>query len=55
MAGETFRVGDRVRHSTFGTGMVVQISSDSGLVSVAFEGLGVKKLQPGIAPLTRTG
>ncbi|MYE31968.1 MAG: AAA family ATPase [Chloroflexi bacterium] len=45
--------GDRVRHATFGVGVVVSCEVERGdqRVTVAFEGQGVKKLLLSIAPL----
>jgi len=50
-----FRVGDRVSHPSFGIGTVVQVSGDPGrhILSVAFEGKGIKKLSEAMAPLKR--
>ncbi|MBV9329013.1 MAG: UvrD-helicase domain-containing protein [Chloroflexi bacterium] len=52
----TYRAGDRVRHPTFGTGVVISVRADpSGeIVEVHFAGsAGVKKLDTAFAPLTR--
>jgi len=43
--------GDRVAHATFGEGIVVM--SDEEEVSVAFPGVGLKKLARGVAPLKK--
>ncbi|HET6382976.1 MAG TPA: 3'-5' exonuclease, partial [Armatimonadota bacterium] len=48
-----FKVGDRVRHKVFGIGLVVQADRGDGVVNVAFEGQGIKKLQLGIAPIEK--
>ena len=55
-AEPTYRVGDRVRHPTFGVGIVVGVRADatSEIVEVNFAGGGgVKKLDTSFAPLTR--
>jgi DNA helicase-2/ATP-dependent DNA helicase PcrA len=52
----TYRAGDRVRHPTFGVGIVVGVRADasSEIVDVNFAGgTGVKKLDTAFAPLTR--
>jgi DNA helicase-2/ATP-dependent DNA helicase PcrA len=52
----TYRPGDRVRHPTFGMGVVVGVRADptSEIVEVNFAGaVGVKKLDTAFAPLTR--
>ena len=47
--------GDRVEHERFGRGVVISCELTSGdpLVTVAFEGVGVKKLALSLAPLSR--
>ena len=54
-AGPQFRPGDRVRHKSFGDGIVVasQIVRNDEEVTVAFEGKGVKKLSVAYAGLER--
>ena len=56
-AGEEppFRAGDRVRHGTFGDGMVVQVNGSGTdlLVTVAFPKQGIKKLDPQYAKLAK--
>ncbi len=37
---ESFRIGDRVRHSVMGTGVVVDIDTEKGAYVVQFDGLG---------------
>ncbi len=57
-AGEQpFRAGDKVRHPSFGDGMVVSISGSGEelLVSVAFPEKGIKRLDPQYANLERVG
>jgi DNA helicase-2/ATP-dependent DNA helicase PcrA len=52
----TYRAGDRVRHPTFGIGIVIGVRADpsSEIVEVNFAGgVGVKKLDTAFAPLTR--
>jgi DNA helicase-2/ATP-dependent DNA helicase PcrA len=44
-------VGDRVKHSLFGTGKVVDIEDST--VAVAFSGRGIKKLNVAFAPLQK--
>lgn len=50
---QEFSDGDRVRHGTFGEGMVVSVAG--GVVSVAFKDpkIGIKKLAISIAPLEK--
>jgi DNA helicase-2/ATP-dependent DNA helicase PcrA len=55
-AEPTYRAGDRVRHPTFGVGIVVGVRIDpsSEIVEVNFAGgAGIKKLDTAFAPLTR--
>jgi DNA helicase-2/ATP-dependent DNA helicase PcrA len=52
----TYRAGDRVRHPTFGVGIVVSVRADATteIVDVNFAGaVGVKKLDTSFAPLSR--
>ncbi len=52
----TYRAGDRVRHPTFGIGIVIGVRADpsSEIVEVNFAGaVGVKKLDTAFAPLSR--
>lgn len=46
-----YAIGNRVLHSDFGKGTIVLISGD--VLSVAFEGKGIKKLLASIAPLEK--
>lgn len=46
-----FKDGDKVKHSQFGDGIVV--AHDDKTVSVAFAGVGLKKLAKGVAPLKK--
>jgi DNA helicase-2/ATP-dependent DNA helicase PcrA len=50
-----FRTGDQVRHETFGLGIVVESKAVGGdeEVSVAFAGVGVKRLLASMAPMTK--
>jgi hypothetical protein len=56
-----YRVGERVRHPTFGQGVVVAVEAGSvgraveWFLSVEFPGRGLVKLLANIAPLTREG
>ncbi len=47
--------GDRVEHARFGRGVVIscELSGGDQMVTVAFDGAGVKKLALSLAPLTR--
>ena len=49
--GTVFSPGDRVKHSTFGVGVVV--GAEPGFVQVAFQDKGVRKLALDYAPLTK--
>ena len=50
-----FRAGDRVRHPTFGNGMVVSVSGsgEDAMLAVAFPKQGIKKLDPQYASLEK--
>jgi len=50
-----FRTGQRVRHVTFGEGLVVESRVDGGdeIVTVLFEEVGLKRLLANLAPLER--
>lgn len=51
-AGDTeFSVGDKVSHSKFGEGLVIEVGGST--VTVVFDGVGTKKLAKGLAPLKR--
>jgi DNA helicase-2/ATP-dependent DNA helicase PcrA len=55
-AGEQpFRAGDKVRHPSFGDGMVVSVSGsgEEMLVSIAFPSKGIKRLDPQYATLEK--
>jgi hypothetical protein len=52
----TYKAGDRVRHPSFGVGIVVGVRADASaeIVSINFAGgVGVKKLDTAFAPLSR--
>ena len=51
----TLKVGDHVRHSKFGTGIVMNClpTKDDHEVTVAFEQASVKKLLLSLAPLEK--
>ncbi len=53
--GDQFEAGDKVRHGTFGDGVVVSSSGTGGdtQVTVAFAGQGVKRLMLSFAPLEK--
>jgi DNA helicase-2/ATP-dependent DNA helicase PcrA len=53
--GDQFGAGDKVRHGTFGDGVVVSSSGTGGetQVTVAFAGQGVKRLMLSFAPLEK--
>ena len=55
-ATPSFRVGDHVRHSKFGLGIVMNSSQvrDDQELTVVFEAAGVKKLLASLAPLEKT-
>jgi DNA helicase-2/ATP-dependent DNA helicase PcrA len=48
---KSFAAGDKVMHPAFGKGTVVAVNGD--MVSVAFDGRGVKKLVASLAPLEK--
>ncbi|MFQ6101979.1 MAG: ATP-dependent helicase [Anaerolineae bacterium] len=50
-----FRAGQRVRHATFGEGLVVESRADGDdeIVTVIFEEAGMKRLMASLAPLER--
>lgn len=52
---EGFRAGDKVSHPVFGTGTVVNVAKTTSdtVVTVAFEGQGVKRLALSFAPLSK--
>ncbi len=50
----SFRPGERVRHDTFGVGTVVSVSA-ADIITVAFEGAGVKKLSLQYAKVEKAG
>jgi DNA helicase-2/ATP-dependent DNA helicase PcrA len=50
-----FCAGQRVRHATFGEGLVIEsrVDRDGEMVTVAFEDMGLKRLMAGLANLER--
>ena len=50
-----FRTGQRVRHATFGEGLVIESRADGGdeIVTVVFDDVGLKRLMTSIAQLER--
>ena len=52
-SGPKFRAGQRVKHTAFGEGLVIQSPKDgsSEVVTVMFEGAGLKRLMASMAPL----
>jgi DNA helicase-2/ATP-dependent DNA helicase PcrA len=50
---QLFKAGQRVRHTRFGEGLVIESRVRGGdeIVAVAFEGAGLKRLMVGLAPL----
>jgi DNA helicase-2/ATP-dependent DNA helicase PcrA len=53
-SAQRFRAGDRVRHETFGSGIVVEsrpTRDGDEQVTVAFEGVGIKRLMASLAPM----
>ncbi len=47
----SFKDGERIRHEVFGDGMIV--ASQGDILTVAFSGVGLKKLSASIAPLRK--
>lgn len=54
-AGQTWQVGDKVLHKTFGQGTIVKVAKagKDQLLSVAFASQGIKDLMAAYAPLTK--
>jgi DNA helicase-2/ATP-dependent DNA helicase PcrA len=55
-ATQRFRAGDRVQHATFGSGIVVEsrpTRDGDEQVTVAFEGVGIKRLMASLAPMEK--
>ncbi len=46
-----FAMGDRVKHAQYGVGTIVTI--DGAIASIAFSGLGIKKMNVEIAPIEK--
>ena len=55
IARPQFRAGQRVRHATFGEGLVIQsrVQGSDEIVTVSFEEVGLKRLMASLAPLER--
>ncbi|MEB3223392.1 MAG: UvrD-helicase domain-containing protein [Candidatus Sericytochromatia bacterium] len=55
LPADTLAVGDRVRHATFGEGVVARVigAGERATLAVSFPGLGQKILDPRFAPLER--
>ncbi|MGI6005699.1 MAG: ATP-dependent helicase [Christensenellales bacterium] len=49
--GADFSAGDKVRHNAFGSGTVISVKGD--ILSVAFDGRGIKQLSVSVAPLKK--
>ncbi|MBT3348718.1 UvrD-helicase domain-containing protein [bacterium] len=45
------KIADRIRHANFGEGTVIQVDGD--VLSVAFAGIGVKKIVASVAPIEK--
>ncbi|MBC7504044.1 hypothetical protein H7169_03660, partial [Candidatus Gracilibacteria bacterium] len=50
-SASTFAMGDRVKHAQYGVGTIVTI--DGAIASIAFSGLGIKKMNVEIAPIEK--
>ncbi|MBN1314685.1 MAG: hypothetical protein JXA42_04435, partial [Anaerolineales bacterium] len=52
-AESAFKTGQRVRHATFGDGIVIEAKPANGdsIITVAFEGQGLKRLMSSMAKL----
>lgn len=52
---QLFMIGDKVRHGSWGDGVVVQLSGngEDAMISVAFPGVGIKKLLVKYAPIKK--
>lgn len=50
-SGPEYHVGDRLIHDTFGDGIVLDV--EKGLIRVAFEDMGIKKINPQLAPIKK--
>ena len=49
-----FKVGVKVKHPKFGIGTIINVNGAGAntVLNIAFEGLGIKQLSAGLAPLT---
>ncbi|MDO4799797.1 MAG: UvrD-helicase domain-containing protein [Bacillota bacterium] len=52
-AKPSFAAGDKVRHDVFGDGTVINTSADGSVLTIAFDGAGMKKLNPDYAPMKK--
>ena len=54
-AKTAYQTGDKVKHPKFGIGTVIEVKGTgaSAMVTVAFQGFGIKQLSLSIAPLTK--
>jgi DNA helicase-2/ATP-dependent DNA helicase PcrA len=50
-SASSFAMGDRVKHAQYGVGTIVTI--DGAIASIAFSGLGIKKMNVEIAPIEK--
>lgn len=51
---QDYKLGDKVRHKTFGEGTIVNIEEGEDLtLLISFEGKGLKKLRASMAPLEK--
>lgn len=53
LKSEDFSIGDQVTHTKFGLGVVTDINSNSGIIEINFESVGIKKLAISVAPLKK--
>jgi len=51
--GSKYSAGMKVKHKVFGNGTV--IDSEKGVLTIAFEGKGIKKLMAGVVPIEIVG
>ncbi len=52
-SGNDYRAGMKVKHKIFGSGTVIDSKGD--VLTIAFEGKGIKKLMAGIVPIEIVG
>lgn len=48
-----YSLGDRVKHKSWGNGMIVEIKDDGKTLLIAFEGKGIKQLATDLAPIEK--